>query len=417
MSDSETSGEPKVASAETNSAPPAAANSAPQENAATPAFGFAGTRGSGLARGKRGSSSATATSSNAPKGDYKPTAIQVVTAEREYKNPFAPEQPAAVAEPATPASPTPAAATPAPVSPIASAPAAPASVSNPQSVEAQPQPKPAAPSIPEPKAELKILPPEDRARPAQSWESNSFPQGARPENAAPSTSETPPQPRREERGTFRPERREGGPRFNEARGEQAPRDVREGREPREFREPREPREPRESREPREPRQPREGRENREGRDRGENRGQRQFQPRERSFESRPIPAAPEPAKKGFFGWLKGLFSDTPETTTAASTPSTQPGERRPYDPNRGQHRGGGHRNRGGYRGENRGGENRGPREGGQFADEGSREGGEGRFDGGQRRRRHRGGRGRGGFRGENRGGDQRSGEGGGPSNG
>src|SRR4051794_39504879 len=88
MSEPETSGEPAVAPAVTPSAPPAPA--------AAPSFGAS--RGSGLARGKRVSAPVAAAVNNAaPKGDYKPTAVQVITSEREYKNPFAPEQPAVVA--------------------------------------------------------------------------------------------------------------------------------------------------------------------------------------------------------------------------------------------------------------------------------------------------------------------------------
>jgi hypothetical protein len=276
-----------------------------------------------------------------------------------------------------------------------------------------------APEAPEVKAELKILPPEDNSRPAQSWESNSFPQTGKTDAPASSTGESRPAYRREDRGTFRVQRGEGAPPVENRS---------EGRDPREGREPRQPRDPREAREPRDPRENRQPRDPRESREPRENRGPReprQFQPRDaRASQPRPLPTPPAPEKKGFFGWLKGLFAEGPETTAAApQTPA--PTERRPYDGN-GNRQGGhshnrGNRGRGGYRGENRGFENRGPREGGpreggQPGAEGAREGGEGGFDGGQRRRRHRGGRGRGGYRGENRGGEPRPGDnGGGPT--
>ena len=93
MSESVPSGDASVAPAATNSAPPVAVPTTAKENASPPPASFGSSRGSGLARGKRGSTPAAATQKNAPEGSYKPTAIQVVSVEREYKNPFAPEQP------------------------------------------------------------------------------------------------------------------------------------------------------------------------------------------------------------------------------------------------------------------------------------------------------------------------------------
>lgn len=336
MSDPATSGESTPASPDTASAAPAAG--------ATQPFGtFGSNRGSGLARGKRPTPAAAAATA-APAG-YQPSSIEVINPKSEYKNPFTGETSVAapvVNEPA----PAPAVA-PAPVAPV---PAAPESVA-PQA-EAAPAPvavvtpapaptselfplDPSAPAAkPEIKPELNILPPAEIKRPAQSWESGA-------------------QPRRDDRPSFRPERRE----------------------PRSF----------------EPRAPREG---------GEQRDQRPQQPR-------PQPAAQPKATGGFFAWLKGLFGGA---STPAGKPE-QPGEqRRDRD---GEFRHGRRRHRGG-RGRHQG--FNGPRDGqpgpGGSAEGGRPEGGRpegqgGDFrqgdEGGQRRRR-RGGRGR--FRGE-RGSDPR----------
>lgn len=153
MSTTESSG----ASTEGTAATPAPA-------AEFPTFGS--TRGSGLARGKR-ASAASASSSTPPASDYKPTAIEVVSAPREYTNPFAPAEtpvteaaPAPVAEAAPVIQP----ATPAPAPVAEAAPVAPA-------IE---QPA-AAPAQAEAPAELNILPPaEQRTAPAQTWESEGF---------------------------------------------------------------------------------------------------------------------------------------------------------------------------------------------------------------------------------------------------
>ncbi len=140
MSSTESSGAPAEASA-TNPAPAAE----------FPSFGS--TRGSGLARGKRPSTAAASTAAAAP-SDYKPTAIEVVNAPREYTNPFAPAEAPAQAE--APA--------------VEAAPAAPV-VAN-----VAPVVQPAAPApADETPAELNILPPaEQRTAPAQTWESEGF---------------------------------------------------------------------------------------------------------------------------------------------------------------------------------------------------------------------------------------------------
>jgi translation initiation factor IF-2 len=351
-----------------------------------------------LARGKRPGASAPATK-EAASGSYQPTSIQVVNHQREYKNPFAPEPApttavvetvaAKVEQPIvnTPAE-QPAPATPAPVA-----------LATPAPVETN---TPAPQAVVEPKAELKILPPEEKARPAQSWEIGG--------SSSQPTSTTNSSPRREGRPDFRSERREprqdrgeGRPENREPRGEFRPRERREGDRREQFSEQR-----REGSEPRR---------------------------EQRTFEPKPTPAVTEAKKSGFLGWLKGLFGGDTSTEQTPAKPEQRQDERtgegRRYDGNRGggrhQHRGGGGRGgRGGYRGDNRG-ENRGPQFGsgpeGQSQNQGGPNpesqghGGEQRrFDDGNRgggRRHHRGGRGR--FRGDNRGGEHRSD--GGPSNG
>src|SRR5580658_3022562 len=77
---------------------PAADTSAPAASAETPAGNFGSTRGSGLARGKRPTGAAAPTASTA-KSDYKPTAVEIITPAREYKNPFASPEPASAPAP------------------------------------------------------------------------------------------------------------------------------------------------------------------------------------------------------------------------------------------------------------------------------------------------------------------------------
>lgn len=74
-----------------SAAPSPATSSAPA--AATEPSSFGTSRGSGLARGKRPTVVAPTAASAASRGEYKPTAVQVIVAEREYQNPFAPETP------------------------------------------------------------------------------------------------------------------------------------------------------------------------------------------------------------------------------------------------------------------------------------------------------------------------------------
>lgn len=207
MSEQATSGDnAPVAPAETVSA--TAAQPAPTGQAApatqTPVFGSS--QGSGLARGKRANTNATAAGKTSAAGAYRPTAIQIVTTAREYKNPFATaeEQPAApeaaqAPEPATPEPEAPVPARePAPAAPAAQAPEpAPAQIAEPAPAAETP-----AADADEPKAELNILPPENKPRRSQSWQSDSF---------APEQKERPTfQPRAQGERRSRNPRREGG---------------------------------------------------------------------------------------------------------------------------------------------------------------------------------------------------------------
>jgi translation initiation factor IF-2 len=173
-----------MSSNETSGAPAEATATTPAPSAEFPTFGT--TRGSGLARGKRPSAGPAAATAAAP-SDYKPTAIEVVNAPREYTNPFAPAEEAA----------------PAPVEqPPVVAPATPVLASSPVAADlatfssAQvdaPAPIPVEPAhvsdVASAKSELNILPPaEQKTAPAQTWESAGFQPGRNSER-----------PRREER--------------------------------------------------------------------------------------------------------------------------------------------------------------------------------------------------------------------------
>jgi translation initiation factor IF-2 len=153
MSSTESSGAP----AEGSATPPAPA-------AEFPTFGT--TRGSGLARGKRSSAGPATNAAPAP-SDYKPTAIEVINAPREYQNPFAPATPEPVQEqPAQPARPEyvePSAPAQTPVA--ATEPAA-------SSTEAETAEADGPAETP---AQLNILEPErQRSVPPQTWESEGF---------------------------------------------------------------------------------------------------------------------------------------------------------------------------------------------------------------------------------------------------
>jgi translation initiation factor IF-2 len=142
-----------MSSTESSGAPAEATATTPAPEAAFPSFGS--TRGSGLSRGKRPTASGP-TNANTTPTDYTPTAIAVVSAPREYTNPFAPaEAPAVAAAPEAPPAPV----APAPAPAVAASPA--------------PAAQPAQPAV------LNILEPE-RPRPVepQTWESDGFKQPA-----------------------------------------------------------------------------------------------------------------------------------------------------------------------------------------------------------------------------------------------
>ena len=371
MSDQTTS---SATPAQPDSAAPSTATSSAIA-AATEPSAFGTSRGSGLARGKRATVVAPSAANAAPRGDYKPTAVQVIVAEREYQNPFAPETPPAAELPAPVSAPEATSTETATVS-VSTAETAPAS-SEPV-ITASPLAEPhaageSAPTddTPAEKASITILPPAEPRRPATSWDSSTPRDNDRPS------------PRREDRPSFRPERAGEGSRSEGSRNT-GPGGQREGR--REGREPRFPREPRENRPPRE---------NRENRGPGSDRNT----PAPKTFSpvrpSAPAPSA-DPKSGGFVGWLKGLFGGAPAETPKPSAPSD--GSSNGRDPSRFDDRGGSRRRQGGGGGGGRRFDQRGPREGqgqgngeGRPRSEGEGQGGEG---GGNRRRRHRGGRGR-----------------------
>jgi len=335
-----------------DSAAPGADHPAPAAPAETPFGTFASTRGSGLARGKR-STTPPANAEAAPSGEYKPTAVAMITPQREYRNPFASETPAS--QPAE---------QPVPVHVAAPIPAA----------ETQATPASAAeapiPEAPVERSELKILPAAEANRPAVSWETPSAP----PIAESPAAGQ---RPRHEDRPIFRTEgRREGRPEGREPRGEPFRREGsrnegsrHEGSRNEGFR--------------------------RDGpqRDDSQRGGPRRQEPRA-DF----VPRAVETPRSsgGFIGWLKGLFGakKAPEETprpAGAEFPREGEGHR---------HR----RRRRGGRGHHQGGEHSGPRyqspEGPGGDSQRSEHRPEGGHPGEHRRPRHRGGRGR--NRGEHR---------------
>jgi hypothetical protein len=325
MSSTESSGAP----AEGTATPPADANSAP-------AVTFGTSRGSGLARGKRPSSAAPAAAAPVST-DYKPTAIEVVNAPREYQNPFAPATP----------EPAPAAAAPVPASPEVVPPAPAPKATAPELFPLEGRAAPAA--TPDEKAELNILPPERQKSVApQTWESDNF------------------RPQRDPRGERpRREQREGG----------------ERRERRDF-------------------EGGERRERRDPRPEGQSRPPRQeFHREERAPRPAPTPVAPK--STGFIGWLKGLFGGTPAAKPGPADAGERPshshggrgqrhhrggrgghgGQRHPREGGEGANPTGEHSHGGEHRGEDRGFQRR-------------RRGGRGRGRGGDHggfRGEHRGG--------------------------
>src|SRR5688572_19883789 len=121
MSDPDKSGAPTPAPADLTAPAPAPAEAAPASPAAaapvseTPKVGqfgqFGGTRGSGLLRGKRPSTAAASSAGTpTPPAGFKPTALEVINAQSEYKNPFTGETSVTAPrtnEPAPPAVPLP----------------------------------------------------------------------------------------------------------------------------------------------------------------------------------------------------------------------------------------------------------------------------------------------------------------------
>jgi hypothetical protein len=375
---------------------PVADSSAPAARAETPAGNFGSTRGSGLARGKRQSSASAPAAASPVKTDYKPTALEIITPQREYKNPFASPEPA-------------------------SAPAdEPAEIKEPEAAAPRIEPEQAAVQAVtfaeepvEEKSEIQILPPAEAIRPAVSWESPSASDGRQESHADD-------RPARDDRPTFRPDRREdqnGGAQAEVQRpsfegreprrdsSQRQPRDPREARQPRDPRDERQPRDPREARQPRDPRderQPRDPRYARQPRDPRDERPQYgQNTPSTRA------PEAAKPASGGFFGWLKSLFAGPKpvEAPTSRESGRESGGEtfgdgHRP----RRRHRGGrGHGGQSqGYRGDRP--DLNGDRPQGERGDrpQGERSEHGGDRQGGNRRRGYRGGPGR------DRGGEPRS---------
>jgi translation initiation factor IF-2 len=280
MSSNESSG-PSAEATATNPAPSAD-------------ISFGSTRGSGLARGKAKRPSTPAASSAAP-SNYTPTAIEVVTAPREYQNPFAPveEKPVAV--------------TPEPAPVVAHAPTVfvpPARVQQAEAVAPIVKEEHIAPSvssspiasdpISSEQSGLNILPPEQpKATPAQTWESEGF------------------RPARESR-TDRP-RREDAPRREESSRREEPRAESAPFDPSTI--------------------PAKFLYVRPGYNYVPTPSNYGGAPRERN--NRPAVSAPhstatsaaKPAEPqsggGFFGWLKSLFGGSPETPAPVEVPSSE----------------------------------------------------------------------------------------------
>jgi len=147
-----------------------------------------------------------APSAPANPGDYQPTAVQLITHQREYQNPFGGEAVVAAQPPAeAPRATAPVESAPAEPAPVA-APAQPAPyITPPATVAAEAQvPAAAAPAAaaaePPPKAELKILPPAEVKRAPLNWEKP--PSSGR--DPAPGYAPRPPRDdRRDARPTFR----------------------------------------------------------------------------------------------------------------------------------------------------------------------------------------------------------------------
>lgn len=230
MPDTEASGDATADAATTTTNTPDNPSTKPQPGST---FGQPGNRGSGLARGKRAATSSPPAASGASALDYKPTAVSILNAPTEYKNPFAPvETPAAPAE--APA-PTPASATPAPGLPSETTPVFEVPAATPPGPASQ-EPAKLEADTEEARRKLSILPPEKTKRVEHNWESESFRSAAGQPAAEPrQTSGGEPavsRPRREERSagwqsrgdrpTFRPQRERREDRSAGFRGEPQP---------------------------------------------------------------------------------------------------------------------------------------------------------------------------------------------------
>ena len=325
-----------MSSTESSGAPAEATATTPASIAAA---SFGSTRGSGLARGKRPTNS-PATAATPASTEYTPTAIEVVSAPREYQNPFAPAETPAAAHPEPVANATPA------LIPDKIADFAPVVTDLPGGAAVKAE----APASDEP-AELNILEPEQqKTAPAQTWESEGFRPAREPRNDRPRREESRrDEPRREER-TERAPRQESVP-FDPASIPEKFLYVRPGYNyvptPSNY-----------------GGAPRENREHRPA-----------------SAESYSAPAATPAKSGGFFGWLKSLFGGSPAepvATTGANGDHRRDGGHR-------RHRGG--RNRGGQ-----GGDRAGYSGGGEGGQRRSR-GGRGRSGGGYRGERSGGAQG------------------------
>ena len=318
-----------MSSTESSGAPAEATATTPASSAAAT---FGSTRGSGLARGKRPTNSPV-TAATPVSTEYTPTAIEVVSAPREYQNPFAPAE-------------TPAAARP---EPVVSATPTPAAFVSPVQENSTPIEK-NAPTFDEP-AELSILEPElQKTAPAQTWESEGFRPTREPRNDRSRREESHrDEPRREERAERAP-RQESAP-FDPASIPEKFLYVRPGYNyvptPSNY-----------------GGAPRENREHRPA-----------------SSEPYSAPATAPAKSRGFLGWLKSLFGGSSAESVA---PASSNGDHR-RDGGQRRHRGG--RNRGGHGGDRAG--NPGGGEGGQHRSRGGR----GRSGGGYRGERFGGAQG------------------------
>ncbi len=293
-----------MSSTESSGAPAEATATTPASSAA-PSFGS--TRGSGLLRGKRPTISPASTAT-AASTEYTPTAIEVVTAPREYQNPFAPaETPVAAATPAAPAVQIPVAVPVVKTDPVTTNLQEPAPVVH----EAPLRIEPDAGSETDEPAELNILEPEQqKTTPAQTWESEGF----RPARGGD-------RPRREESRRDEPRREE--------RTERAPREESAPFDPASI--------------------PEKFLYVRPGYNYVPTPSNYGGAPRERNSSpaaayAPSAPAASAPAKSGgFLGWLKSLFGGSPAAEASA-----------PAEARSGEYRNGGDRHRGG-RGRGQGG--------------------------------------------------------------